>query len=179
MVISLNKTHLHDLQDTLQSSLTLLDKYRSFIEFYVLDFFVDDHWSQISDTWRYFIDQISPKDMAFLLDLDQEDDTFQFANVWPLEILALKASIKAYALQRRPISRNLVAKALGIKNENQEWPLDFKNLHQVFRKHIKPKKQHEIIRMADLASILDDHTNKVDLGGGLGHYQGCWPLDMV
>ena len=58
-------------------------------------------------------------------------------------ILALKASVKAYTLQRRPTSRSRLATAIGISNENQEWPLDFKNLHQVFRKHIKPKKQRQ------------------------------------
>ena len=71
----------------------------------------------------------------------------------------------------------------------EEWPDEFKNLQQVFRKHIKPKKKHEIIRMADVASMLaskanskakanveaelkakeEESKNIIDIGGGLGH----------
>ena len=71
----------------------------------------------------------------------------------------------------------------------EEWPDEFKNLQQVFRKHIKPKKKHEIIRMADVASLLaskanskakanveaelkakeEESKNIIDIGGGLGH----------
>ena len=59
----------------------------------------------------------------------------------------------------------------------------------MFRKHIKPKKKHEIIRMADVASMLaskanskakanveaefkakeEESKNIIDIGGGLGH----------
>ena len=41
-----------------------------------------------------------------------------------------------------------------------QWPEDFNSLHHVFRKHIKPKKKHEIIRMADVASVLSLKANK-------------------
>ena len=75
----------------------------------------------------------------------------------------------------------------------EEWPDEFKKLQQVFRKHIKPKKKHEIIRMADVASMLaskanskanskakanieaelkdkeEESKNIIDIGGGLGH----------
>ena len=71
----------------------------------------------------------------------------------------------------------------------EEWPDEFNNLQQVFRKHIKPKKKHEIIRMADVASLLaskanskakanvvaelkakeEESKNIIDIGGGLGH----------
>ena len=76
-----------------------------------------------------------------------------------------------------------------LEQDSVEWPNDFKNLKQVFRKHIKPKKKHEIIRMADVASMLaskanskakanieaefkdkeEESKNIIDIGGGLGH----------
>ena len=81
----------------------------------------------------------------------------------------------------------------------EEWPDEFKNLQQVFRKHIKPKKKHEIIRMADVASMLaskanskakanveaelkakeEESKNIIDIGGGLGHLSRLeWPYKI-
>jgi len=161
------------MQSCLKASLAIIEKYKWLIDLYVLDFFVDDHWSLISEKWKDLIDFLSPEDLAFLIDLESEEYV-ALDKVWPLEILALKASIKTYSLKRTPWSRKRLISALSIADQSLvEWPEDFKSLHQVFRKHIKPKKKHEIIRMADVASVLslkaNEARNIVDVGGGLGH----------
>ena len=47
-----------------------------------------------------------------------------------------------------------------------------KNLQHVFRKHVKPKKQHEIARLGSLVQIVSEFRNIaqiVDVGSGVGH----------
>ena len=46
------------------------------------------------------------------------------------------------------------------------------NLKHIFRKHVKPKKQHEIARLGSLVKLVSDETNVqqiVDVGSGVGH----------
>ena len=47
-----------------------------------------------------------------------------------------------------------------------------KNLNHIFRKHVKPKKQHEISRLASLVKFMSnsaDFEQVVDVGSGVGH----------
>ena len=43
----------------------------------------------------------------------------------------------------------------------------------MFRKHVKPKKQHELVRMAAVSDVLsgaaDDCDCLIDIGAGVGH----------
>ena len=166
----------HALQSCLKACLAIIEKYKWLIDLYVLDFFVDNHWSILSQKWKDIIDDLRPEDLAFMIDLenDAETETVVLDKVWPLEILALKASIKAYSLKRTPWKRSQLAESLLLKDNNStdEWPKDFNSLQNVFRRHIKPKKKHEIIRMADVASMLAlkaSPSKIVDIGAGLGH----------
>ena len=101
------------VQSCLKASLAIIEKYKWLIDLYVLDFFVDDHWSLISEKWKDLIDFLSPEDLAFLIDLESEEYV-ALDKVWPLEILALKASIKTYSLKRTPWSRKRLISALSI-----------------------------------------------------------------
>ena len=108
------------VQSWLKASVAIIEKYKWLIDIYVLDFFVDNHWSLLSDNWKDLIDVLTPEHLAFLIDLenDQSDATLALTKVWPLELLALKASIKTYSLKRKPWSRERLASALSIKGEN-------------------------------------------------------------
>ena len=47
-----------------------------------------------------------------------------------------------------------------------------KNLKHIFRKHVKPKKQHEIARLGSLVKVVSKATEVqqiVDVGSGVGH----------
>ena len=106
------------VQSCLKASLAIIEKYKWLIDLYVLDFFVDDHWSLLSDKWKDLIDSLSPEDLAFMIDLETDNSTsLTLDKVWPLEILALKASIKAYSLKRTPWSRDRLTSALLIKGK--------------------------------------------------------------
>ena len=43
----------------------------------------------------------------------------------------------------------------------------------MFRKHVKPKKQHELVRMAAVSDVLSaaaaDCERLIDIGSGVGH----------
>ena len=104
------------VQSCLKASLAIIEKYKWLIDLYVLDFFVDDHWSLISEKWKDLIDFLSPEDLAFLIDLESEEYV-ALDKVWPLEILALKASIKTYSLKRTPWSRKRLISALSTKGK--------------------------------------------------------------
>ena len=80
--------------------------------------------------------------MAFLIDLENDAKSVTLTTVWPLEILALKASIKTYSLKRKPWSRERLVSALSIKGENLSIILKIKFSNgigtiNVFIKHIK------------------------------------------
>ena len=113
------------VQSWLKSSVAIIEKYKWLIDIYVLDFFVDNHWSLISDNWKDLIDVLTPEHLAFLIDLENDpnedaksENVVTLTKVWPLELLALKASIKTYSLKRRPWSRERLVSALSIKGEN-------------------------------------------------------------
>ena len=113
------------VQSWLKASVAIIEKYKWLIDIYVLDFFVDNHWSLISDNWKDLIDVLTPEHLAFLIDLETDpnedaksENVVTLTKVWPLELLALKASIKTYSLKRRPWSRERLVSALSIKGEN-------------------------------------------------------------
>lgn len=148
----------------------ILDKYKWLLDLYVLDFFVDCHWEQIPESWKSFLNHLKPEDLAFLIDLNDEEKDYKMNRVWPLEFLALKASIKTYSLARQPWTKACLVKSFFKTREDLSWKTEYPNaLKNVFRKHIKPKKQHEITRMSDLASMFKETNNRVDVGSGLGH----------
>lgn len=160
-----------NIKHWIQCCLKVVDKYKWLLDLYVLDFFVDGHWEQIRDTWKSFLKDIKPEDLAFLIDVQDEEKDYKIDKVWPLELLALKASVKAYSLPRQPWTKADVCKAFFKEDDvNSSWKTEYPNeLKHVFRKHIKPKKQHEITTMSDLASMFKETKNRVDVGSGLGH----------
>ena len=167
---------MDQLKATVESSLALIEQYQWLVNTYVLDFFVDDLWARIPEEWQAFIDKAGPQDLAFLIGQDEENSRPVLpVEEWPSEILSIKDAITRLSLSRKAASRSQVALELGLDEDNQ-WQDDIhlepKSLEYVFKKHIKPKKKHELMRMADLALMLSEKTrskNKVDVGGGLGH----------
>lgn len=118
----------------------------------------------------------------------------------PLSLLALRCCISLLALRRTPVDvestgfKEKFLKSLSettVKAESdkedtseiQSMPLaagivpNFKNgqcmdMRHVFRKHVKPKKQHEINNLGQVVSLLSQAAKTsavVDVGAGLGH----------
>lgn len=71
--------------------------------------------------------------------------------------------MQAYSAPRKPIENpGKLANVFGVHDDvgNVRWITfqeDLGNkspLHHVFRKHVKPKKQHEVVRMARIVKLL-------------------------
>ncbi len=72
----------------LDRCLRVLEQFQWLLDCYVLDFFVDDHWSRIPASWRDALAKMTPAALAKWLDYDGED-----LDVLPLTLLSLRASV--------------------------------------------------------------------------------------
>ncbi|TRY61730.1 hypothetical protein TCAL_04398 [Tigriopus californicus] len=179
-------THLNkeDIGRHVQLCLDLLHQYQWFVDSYVLDFFVDDHWKRIPKTWQHWLKVSDAKDLAQWLDVGRPLKT---SYPVPLSLLALRKAQEVLSLGRNPLENPApIAEFLDLKpsdptsNSWNTFQDEFsaknqtgKTLLHVFRKHIKPKKQHEISRMAQVSDIVSrkchDEKNVIDIGSGMGH----------
>ncbi|KAK7066453.1 Ribosomal RNA adenine dimethylase domain-containing protein 1 [Halocaridina rubra] len=252
--VEINKDNIELWKSFIAKSLKLLDIYRSLLDTYVLDFFTEDLWSCIDPKWSGVFELLSPKQLAEFL---SKDEILKTERVWPLSLLALRASAFTYALPRKPIvndslfldylnkchqssalrdtprsdgdtgESNSKSDSTYLTSENAEncgfemvdhvdhtvavsdeidapsfGTQNAKNLHDmhplhkvevswgdavselspeggqhkllqhVFRRHLKPKKQHEIARLAYIAAKVAHiacNDILVDVGSGQGH----------
>lgn len=91
-----------------------------------------------------------------------------FNMVLPLSFLALMKSIEALTLPRENYSK------IKVKNEANDVDTCKSNpkLKNLFLKHVKLKKRHEISLMADMVvdtALATDCKAVIDFGSGLGH----------
>ncbi|XP_036046242.1 protein RRNAD1 isoform X2 [Onychomys torridus] len=100
-------------------------------------------------------------------------DYLRYRSVWPLTLLALKSTACALAFTRTP--------GFQTPSEFLENPSQSSRLTAPFRKHVKPKKQHEIRRLGELVKKLSDLTGctqVVDVGSGQGHLSRFMSLGL-
>lgn len=84
--------------------------------------------------------------------------------MWPLSILALQSAFK-----HLNIDRNISICDIKI---NKDKMLSHPKLQNIFKKHVKPKKHHEVQIMSEICSRTANECNVeyiVDFGSGLGH----------
>ena len=184
MIICDNK-NVKNIHNQVRNSLKLLEQYEWLINSFVLDFYDSDHWSSLPRCWQQFLDNISPTELADWLDTDKEL-TNQRSEPWPLSLLALRQSLKHLSVDRKPVTDlTCVAQYLGEDlndNEKLRWQFDpelmsksskhHQSLKHVFRKHVKPKKQYEMCRLAKLSSSTAQSLGVdtvLDIGSGVGH----------
>ncbi|KAK5861690.1 hypothetical protein PBY51_017147 [Eleginops maclovinus] len=150
---------------------TFLSMYSHLSSSYIIEFFTEDLWSSLPSSWQVVLQDLTYPQIADLL-LDASHADRRYPSVWPLSLLAFRASAQALAFPRE--SRRGGGGAAGsgkpeefLKNESQS-----SLLRHIFRKHVKPKKQHEIRKLGALVKQLCDHTDcssVVDVGSGQGH----------
>ncbi len=168
-----------DIEETLIRCFGVIGLYEKLIDSFVLDFFVERHWNRIPKSWQQTLEEMRPKEMAEWLNYDGDSN-----RLLPLSLLALKATLKTYSIRRSPVkgpddlSRML---NLNFDQEDFEWKsfsdefrggVQHKNLEHVFRKHVKAKKQHEIVRLAKVVDVLAKASQcdrVLDVGSGVGH----------
>lgn len=197
-IILCTKDNVDCIKAQLRACLRLLEHYEWLINSFVLDFFLDNHWASLPSSWRLALGSISPKDLARWLDSHHQAG-YDLRNPLPLSLLALKVTIKSVSLERKPIKDlecvkhflswkqssgiNKCQDVNGNDDTNDRWQFgseelnpsgqsENKALHHVFKKHVKPKKQHEISRYSRLIKNVTSNlqVDKVlDVGSGVGH----------
>ncbi|XP_071435666.1 methyltransferase-like protein 25B isoform X2 [Pithys albifrons albifrons] len=136
----------------------LLSLYRPLIDAFVIDFFTEGLWAQLPPAWQNALASATPSQLATLLGGPGGPGA-----TWPLSLLAFAAAARALALPRgRP--RGSPCPPCP--------PCQSPRLHPLLRRHVKPKKQHEIQRLGKLLRRLSRATGcerVVDVGAGQGH----------
>ncbi|XP_039606891.1 protein RRNAD1 isoform X1 [Polypterus senegalus] len=164
-----------DQQKRLAASLTkFLCMYRHLTDSYIIEFFSERLWEKLPLSWQEALGDLSSSQLADFLDgLSRGGGR----SVWPLSLLAFRATAQALSFPRIPhMETNL---NIPMDKSGKAKPAEFlKNCSQssmlshIFRKHVKPKKQHEIRHLGRVAKRLCDYSgcwNVVDIGSGQGH----------
>ncbi|XP_077012611.1 methyltransferase-like protein 25B isoform X3 [Tamandua tetradactyla] len=138
------------------------------------EFFTDNLWGTLPCSWQEALDGLNPPQLAtMLLGMPGEGEVVRYRSVWPLTLLALKSTAFALAFTRTP--------GFQTPSEFLENPSQSSRLTAPFRKHVRPKKQHEIRRLGELVKKLSDLTGctqVVDVGSGQGHLSRFMSLGL-
>jgi len=179
-MIVCDQNNVAKVKKRLSDCLQLLEHYEWLINSFVLDFFIDSHWNHLPSSWKDVLTNITPRDLADWMD---HKETPKYNEPWPLSLLALKQTIKHLSVARTPVNDlNCVKTFLKHPESTHSWEFEphmlsesggqHASLKHVFRKHVKPKKQYEMCRLAKLTSSISHclNTDKVlDIGSGVGH----------
>ncbi|XP_063276503.1 methyltransferase-like protein 25B isoform X1 [Prinia subflava] len=133
----------------------LLALYRPLLDAFIIDFFTDGLWAQLPPAWQPALASATPVQLAGLLGGPGGPGA-----AWPLSLLAFAAAARALAFPR------------GCPGRSPRPPCQSCHLHPLLRRHVKPKKQHEIQRLGKLLQRLSRATGcqrVVDIGAGQGH----------
>ncbi|KAM4690092.1 methyltransferase-like protein 25B isoform 3-T4 [Rhinophrynus dorsalis] len=146
----------------------VLSIYGFLTDSYIIEFFTDNLWDMLPESWRSALSDLPSPQLANLLLSNTHTKDVSYRSVWPLSLLALKACAHSMAFPRTPHHEN--------GSTNQKRPEEFLENHcqsslldPLFRKHVKPKKQHEIRQLGTLVKKLSDVTGcdlVVDIGSG-------------
>ena len=93
------------VRQQLSSCLVLLREYEWLLNSFVLDFFIDDHWERLPESWRETLGSLSPSQLGRWLDNSQEPPPAGRGQPWPLALLALRKSINTLAVDRTQVGR--------------------------------------------------------------------------
>ncbi|XP_030225499.1 methyltransferase-like protein 25B [Gadus morhua] len=156
-----------DQRDLARNLTTFLSQYKYISDSYIIEFFTEDLWERLPAQWREVLCGLSFPQIADLL-LDTKCQEKRYPSAWPLSLLAFRATAHALSFPRRAGQGGAVDPVEEfLKNHSQSSMLS-----HIFRKHVKPKKQHEIRKLGSLVKQLCDQTNceaVVDVGSGQGH----------
>uniref|UniRef100_A0A3P8UF77 Methyltransferase like 25B n=1 Tax=Cynoglossus semilaevis TaxID=244447 RepID=A0A3P8UF77_CYNSE len=171
----LPSTLTSDEQRNLATNICLfLSHYTHLLDSYIIEFFTEELWLKLPYSWQVALQDLSYPQIADLL-LDSGHEDRRYPSVWPLSLLAYRATAHALAFCRNSRRRHRVGASSGSSSIPEEF---HENLSQssllvhIFRKHVKAKKQHEIHKLGHLVKELCEETGcsrVVDVGSGQGH----------
>uniref|UniRef100_A0A4W4G346 Methyltransferase domain-containing protein n=1 Tax=Electrophorus electricus TaxID=8005 RepID=A0A4W4G346_ELEEL len=159
-------------KDLAKSLVLLLSKYKYISDSYIIEFFSENLWETLPVGWQKALGDLSPPQIAQLL-LDRDAKKRIYPSVWPLSLLALRATSHALVFPRMPPGHRAPDHVAPVKPEEfLSNSSQSSLLGHIFRKHVKPKKQHEIRKLGLMVKQLCDQTHcssVVDVGSGQGH----------
>ncbi|XP_059423982.1 protein RRNAD1 [Carassius carassius] len=167
-VAAFSEQEQRELAETLTS---LLSTYRHISDSYIIEFFSDSLWDTLPVSWQDALGDLTPPQIADLL-LDKEIKDRRYLSVWPLSLLALRTAAHVLSFPRKAPDGHGQDTGAAVPEEFQSNQSQSSLLGHIFRKHVKPKKQHEIRRLGTLVKKLCDQANcscVVDVGSGQGH----------
>uniref|UniRef100_A0A3Q2YZM2 Methyltransferase like 25B n=1 Tax=Hippocampus comes TaxID=109280 RepID=A0A3Q2YZM2_HIPCM len=135
------------------------------------EFFTEDLWHKLPVSWQSVLQHLSYYQIAELL-LDAGHGHRRYSSVWPLSLFAFRATAHSLAFPRSFRRSQTRPDAQAKPEEFQENQNQSSLLAHAFRKHVKPKKQHEIRKLGTLVKKLCEQTEcnrVVDVGSGQGH----------
>ncbi|XP_041648515.1 protein RRNAD1 [Cheilinus undulatus] len=162
-----------DQQRQLAERLTsFLSQYSHLSNSFIIEFFTEDLWHTLPDSWQLVLQDLTYPQVADLLLDANNGDNRRYPCVWPLSLLAFRATAHVLAFPRECRQERGRASGSVKPEEFQENQSQSSLLGHIFRKHVKPKKQHEIRKLGMLVKQLCDQTDcsrVVDVGSGQGH----------
>lgn len=144
------------------------------------DFFIDNHWEKMPNSWIETMSSVLPENLCDLL---MPPDRPSEKVVWPLSLLALRKSLERLCIPRKTTLTHSTGASAKIVTHQSNDPNNNPNVDRtnlpsakmksiLMKKKIKAKKQHEIERMGELTAKIAGELNVkyvVDFGSGLGH----------
>lgn len=168
LVATFSEQEQRELAEKLTS---LLSTYRRISDSYIIEFFSENLWDTLPVSWQEALGDLTPTQIADLL-LDKEIKDRRYPSVWPLSLLALRTAAHVLSFPRKAPGGHSQDAGAAVPEEFQSNQSQSSLLGHIFRKHVKPKKQHEIRRLGSLVKKLCDQANcncVVDVGSGQGH----------
>ncbi|XP_066539444.1 protein RRNAD1 [Hoplias malabaricus] len=156
-------------KDLAKRIICVLSSYKHISDSYIIEFFSENLWETLPEGWQKALRDLTAPQIADLL-LDRQMKNRSYPSVWPLSLLALRATAHTLSFPRTPPGHQVldtVKTEEFVSNSSQSSLLG-----HIFRKHVKPKKQHEIHKLGMLVKQLCDQTlcsSVVDVGSGQGH----------
>ncbi|XP_047526616.1 methyltransferase-like protein 25B isoform X2 [Vanessa atalanta] len=151
-------------EDTVKTAvnmcLKVIKMYEWLLNLYVLDFFVDNHWMKLPMSWQRCFGDMDPKDLGDIINGEKNK------CILPLSFLALLKAITSLNIPRTGSYK------YTILNQELERNIGHPKLKNLYLKHVKLKKRHEISLMSDFvySTAIKSKCNAVlDFGSGLGH----------
>ncbi|KOB72208.1 Protein RRNAD1 [Operophtera brumata] len=156
-------TQKETIQLCINMCLKVIRMYDWMLDLFVLDFFVDDHWNKLPLCWRESFQNTDPQQLGRVLSGKPTN------KVYPLSLLALISSVEALGIPRES---NLHQKPESYDGGSIDRCRSHPKLKNLFLKHVKLKKRHEISLMARVVDGVAEKSGcgaVIDFGSGLGH----------
>ncbi|CAG0915707.1 unnamed protein product [Notodromas monacha] len=143
----------------------------------VEEFFTEDHWGKVPEDWRQFLEAAEVDTVRNVIAnslIERSEDPN-----WNMEMPETLANFFV-TCGNSSLPRNAVANLRDVDEifsevqpteDNWICGTQLMTVSGGCRRHVKPKKQHEISRMAKVVSVVakTTHSSVTDLGSGLGH----------